>query len=1212
MLVYMKLKNKYFNLKLLLIFFLLVKVYYLKNIKCLSKNYDFDLIIRDKTFFLCNKSKKFYTKNFNERNRKKNTIFYEKKDNFLQSWFNLANHRNVKKIKNVIFLKFNNKKKQNKIISYERINTVENDIVDNLDNNLDNLNNEVTLDCEAKNSNGPLNNELKLNKDVKKNKKRHYKFTSWNNTNEINNFDLEKYNIDNELTNDESHKYQSAYYLSINNTSKDTNHLNIKINKELVNSLSVEELLNVLIKYDENENKQKKKNIFNQVNIVTAYHRIAKHIKNKNFYLKKNLNQAIETDNYFDPVTFSLFENYSNASEEEKSNVAFNSTYKNDQVDENAEKYNSKSMKQHVNEIKFDDKNENKDKNNEKNDEENNCEKSNLPLESNDSNIMINKKDIELKKYKDFMYNNHASLSNIKIYSYIYELLKKNLADNSIVITKHVANIAWASAILSNKDIYVWTNIKKQFYENINSFKAQEISIIIWSFSATKNELIKTKEEFLLLYNCIKKYINENKFKAQEFSNIIWSFGISKYCNFDILIMLYNYALKIFDKLLLKDISTVLYSLSIFASDSINQNILNTIKKRHFDLYNIDEDYLTIDKTKKEENENIFNYDKFFFFNDVYNTYNNPTENNLIEDDSIDDKKYVFFLLFENFLKYSLKKINNEKDKMTMRSWSNIFWSCANIGLGLYKDIYSDHKNLKYYIYMKRNNLNNNAVNNANINSLNTINENNKNILYYKKENDSLYYLFVDKNNLESLHTSYVYEKDENISTEKINFDFDCKPYVHIINNEYIFPAISHFNDEKYKVDENQKSKIGLNIDLDIFNNNKNKIELNDDDGSNRIMKNNIIPNENLRNDTKKKETQFNFINNDMNNNINMNEELNISYNNDKSTNNDIKYINIKYSDNDKTSNNNIICNNSSINKNLSNINNSNYLRIFNKLNDEDNIYSQTNNNNIVFKLLELFQSQLKEKIIKWTNCETQSIANILWSLSMLNVFSRNVFENGLSECNKRFIRNHKKKSSNKFQKYISQLHQSQLYQASFSFCLYILYNEKNINKALKSYQNIKNDHFRSIDIKKKIQLIFEKYFNVSVTTLNIWKKQLARNQRKEEKNQISSSAHKKISDELRQLNIFHYNEYFIFDSILVDIYIPHSKIVIEIDGPSHFFQKGESIVYKPNTLFKKRLLRALGFIVISISISNHTFMFSGLNTTDFIKKILNKVNYNI
>ncbi|CRG97960.1 RAP protein, putative [Plasmodium gallinaceum] len=1210
MLVYMKLKNKNFNLKLLLIFFLLVKAYYLKKIKCLRKNYDLNLIIRDKTFFLANKNKKIYTKIFYGRNRKSNTIFY-KKGNYLFKWFNLANRENIKKKKNDFFLNFYNKK-QKKIILYERINTIENNTLDDQDSKLDNLNDEIFLDSEEKNSNEELNNESKINKNIKKNKKRHYKFTSWNNTKEINKFDLEKYNIDNELTNDESQKYHSAYYSFVINNSNDTNHLNIKINKELVNSLSVEELLNVLIKYNENSSKQKKKNIFNEVNIVTAYHRIAKHVRNKNFYQKKNLNQENETDSYFDPVTFSLFENYSNVSDiEEKSNITFNSSYDNNKVDENTENHSNESSKKHINEVKLEDKSENSG-NTERSNEENYSEKSTFLTEANSSNVKINDKDNKIKKNKDFMYNNHENLSNIKIYSYIYELLKNNLVDNSNVITKHVANIAWASAILSNKDMVVWSNIKKQFYENINSFKAQELSIIIWSFSATKNELIKTKEEFILLYNCIKKYINENKFKAQEFSNIIWSFGISKYCNLDLLIILYNYALKIFDKLLLKDISTVLYSLSIFASDCINQNILETIKKRHFDLYNIHEDYLTIRKTEKKENQEIFNCDKFYFFNHAVNNYENPTENNLIEDDNANDKKYVFFLLFENFLKFSLKKINNEKDKMTMRSWSNIFWSCANVGLGLYKDIYSDHKDLKYYIYMKSNEINGEAVGNVNINILNTNNKDNKNIIHYKKENDSLYYIFLNHHNYECLHTNVVYEEDKSLSIEKVNYFFDCKPYVHIINKEYIFPAISYIHDDEYKIDEKQKNKFSLNIDLDIFNNNKNKIEINDHN-YNKIMKSNIPTDENLINDAKKKENKFNCINNQMDNSFNINEEINLTSNNKLSTNNGIKCINGKQSTIDKNSNSDILYKSSNLNSSLNNVNNSNYLKIFNILNDEENnIYNETNNNNMVLTLLELFQSQLKEKIIKWKKCETQSIANILWSLSVLNVFSKNIFENGLSECNKRFIKNSRKRNSNKLQKYISQLHQSQLYQASFSFCLYILNSEKNSNKLLKSHQDISNCSLKSIDTKKKIQLIFEKYFNVSITTLNIWRKQLARNQRKEEKNQISSSAHKKISDELKQLNIFHYNEYFLFDSILVDIYIPHSKIVIEIDGPSHFFQKGKKIIYNPNSLFKKRLLRALGFVVISISISNHTFMFSSLNTINFIKKILNKVNYNI
>ncbi|KOB85715.1 hypothetical protein PFDG_01203 [Plasmodium falciparum Dd2] len=319
--------------------------------------------------------------------------------------------------------------------------------------------------------------------------------------------------------------------------------------------------------------------------------------------------------------------------------------------------------------------------------------------------------------------------------------------------------------------------------------------------------------------------------------------------------------------------------------------------------------------------------------------------------------------------------------------------------------------------------------------------------------------------------------------------------------------------------------------------------------------------------------------------------------------------LNNNHINNNHINNNDI--NNNHINNNNLNIDHTNYSLFLKEISDKKmNLYNNTNNNAVILKLLHMFESQLKDKILKWTKCDTQSIANILWSLSILNVYSRNVFEDGLYECNKRFIKCGKKKNTTKVKNFISQLHQSQLYQAAFSYCLYLLNNQKHINKLLKNKENYKSDIIINNDIKKKIHAIFEKYFKVSINVLNIWKKQLARNQRKEQKTHISSSVHKKISNDLRRLNIFHYNEYFILDSILVDIFIPHSKIVIEIDGPNHFFQKGEMIFYKSNTLFKKRLLRALGYTVISVPISDYTFMFSALDTMHFTKRLLDKANY--
>ncbi|EUT90684.1 hypothetical protein PFAG_01041 [Plasmodium falciparum Santa Lucia] len=1360
MIKFIKLKRVHINLIIILIIYIAsIKIYNVRKVQCINStkhnnNIKFQSRKGNRLFYLINK--KIILKGINNISYKikdRNKHFYKNgKDNILMNSFDVpykakernSSHHSISKKLSKFLNSLNFYKKgsehENSIIKYERLSVLKcgynksggNLLIKDLDNNND-LNSQREDDIcvtsgdhiisgdniyenydDSNNNNDNVNkdynncsNNEKLNKNEKINKKRYYKFMSWNNTKEIKNFDLKKYNIHNEDKNQETPQYfQSAFYSSIKKVSEDTNHINIKINKELVNALSVEEILDVLNKYynySKYKNmKKKKKHIFNEVNIVTAYHRIAKHVRNKSFYKKKNFDQGeYSINSCFDNITSSLFENYSN-------------------VDDSPRVFNLCSQKVETDigtkeEVNIDDddakeiniENDDKEINIENDDKEINIENDDMEIniENDDKNINIDRDDNtyihdanmhsekmsnnnEENKYKDLLSSSHINLyDKVETYKNIYELLKDNLSINNnnnnknnngdnnnncdeAVIPKHVANIAWASSVLSNKDPDIWKYIKKQFYENINNFKAQEISIIIWSFGSIKNELIEKEEEFILLFNCIKKHINENKFKAQEFSNIIWSLAVCNYYNYDMLILLYNYALKIFEKLLLKDISTILYSLSLFSSDCINNNILDVIKKNHFLKYNIKDDYLTINKTEEKNNTNILNLSniKPSDQNDHHNTINNTQKKfNTNVNNNINHKKYVPYLLFENFLTYSLNKIDNEKDKMNMRNWSNIFWSCANIGLGLYKDMYKDHKGLQYYIlYMNRklndyvngnegdhingnegdhingnegDHINGNEGDHINgneddhiyddhingkdgdhiygdhtcNNTLEYLNTNNdyksktvvqynhhqndnnkinfkKNVILYQKDNDGIYHLYgcanncdisSSSNNNNNNNNNIFYEEDKHININIDDYSSDWKPYIRIIDGEYVFPLKYFYDEKKYK---NQFSielnKVGIDNDLDIYNDNiktKNKL-------------NNIID-----------DTMYNEKNHD-NNNMSCQDMNIVNYNIKNNLNNN--HIN-----NNHINNNDI--NNNHINNNNLNIDHTNYSLFLKEISDKKmNLYNNTNNNAVILKLLHMFESQLKDKILKWTKCDTQSIANILWSLSILNVYSRNVFEDGLYECNKRFIKCGKKKNTTKVKNFISQLHQSQLYQAAFSYCLYLLNNQKHINKLLKNKENYKSDIIINNDIKKKIHAIFEKYFKVSINVLNIWKKQLARNQRKEQKTHISSSVHKKISNDLRRLNIFHYNEYFILDSILVDIFIPHSKIVIEIDGPNHFFQKGEMIFYKSNTLFKKRLLRALGYTVISVPISDYTFMFSALDTMHFTKRLLDKANY--
>ncbi|ANQ08592.1 Uncharacterized protein PCOAH_00029810 [Plasmodium coatneyi] len=981
---------------------------------------------------------------------------------------------------------------------------------------------------------------------AEKKKKLNFKFTSWNNTNEMNSFDLEKYSKHNEPEGSEnfSPNFQSAYYSAKSTSGKHSaNHSNIRINQELVNALSVEEIFDVLNKHSESaKTDTEKKKVFNEVNIVTAYHRIAKHVKNKNFCWrgegKGKQESAASSD--FDPVTFSLFETYSTVGGGQTNG---DRSTEERQTDERP---------------------------------------------TGEQSIRVSPTDEQVRREEDHPpCSNHANLLTRRTYSSIYALMKQTLLTNAPVIPKHVANIAWASAILSNREVDIWKNIKKRFFENSNNFKAQEISIILWSFSAIKFELITTKEELISVHNCLMKYLKEHKFKAQEFSNVIWAIATSNCCNYDLLISLYNYALDIFDSLLLKDIATILYSLSIFAADSANKDILDIIRENHLKKFGIEEDYLTISKLNPDPTNGSKNtLGKFFSYFERSSTdpHSDITINSLVmEKNTASDKKYAAFLLFENFLLYSLERIAKEKDKMTMRTWSSIFWPCANVGLGLYRDVPSQHR-LRYYACGGQGNS-----------------------LYGNGEANSA---------------------PQTDAPEEGAPPAQSKPYVRITDGEYVFPLMEENPHLEVCTQLNQKemADLGIGVPLDIYNRKENKV------GHSSVNKTNA------------KTWHGNHFEATNNQPVGKSDTMEETHNGQQSNNANSKLPKV---DPNETQHDDILT--SEMNKPISNsplggsartsvvkeipeeephqqksnlngggqIDEAKYANFMNHINDkkeDENLYNDTNRSMVMIKLLRLFESQLKEKSIKWTKCEVQSIANILWSLSILNLFPSSIFENALHECNKRFIKYGKKKNSSKLQFFISQIHQSQLYQASFAYCLFLMRkNSKGSKQMDKRYEQMvpPNDHIdNTASLKRKIQATFDKYFKVSLNTLNIWKKQLARNQRREEKNQVSSSVHKKISNDLRHLSIFHHNEYFILDSLLVDVYLPNARVAIEIDGPSHFLQKGKLILYNPNSLFKKRLLRALGFSVISISISEHTFMFSALNTFNFVKKFLSNVNF--
>ncbi|SBS84403.1 RAP protein, putative [Plasmodium ovale curtisi] len=1219
---------KYILIILVVVPFLLTKSYYIKKRLTTCNSHEILSVgIRDVPFMKQDKGRKVRKEKYDHTkkiHKTKYNLFHiqnEKKPLLFTSWANLAGKgKHVREKEDRLVLTSlstfcrkrggtNTGSSQTRVNGKWRISREMNDVgniegVTHLDG-MGNVGNIGDVGEQVEKSE-MLSEQTKTKQGGKKGRRKNYVFAPWNNPNEMNNFNIEKYNLHNESPNEqgETHAYHSANYsarrnsshVERNESSGNTTSTNVKINQELVNALSVQDLLNVLRKYNNTKSSEQGEKIFNEVNLVTAYHRIAKHVKNKSFLSNGRTHEGDTLGSCFDPVTSSLFENYASVGSELEYAGSEQRWAPNMQADEAMQGNNAQT-------------DEARQGNNAQTDEArqgNNAQTDEVGHVNN-------------AQEESLLRGNHDNLYTIDIYRDMYELMKRRLIGSRTVVPKHVANIAWASAILSNKDVDLWMNIKKRFYENLNNFKAQEISIILWSFGASKKEPVETEEEFLFIYDCIKKNIQEHKFKAQEFSNIIWAFAVSNCCSYNLIILLYNYALEIYEKLLLKDVSTILYSLSLFASDCINMDILNVIKESHLTRYGIGEDYLTVDRQKgaavgsvDESVDDKNEGGRSVHGNDSPTKCYVPKFDDAQKGHELNEKKYTAFLLFENFLTYSLKKIVSEREKMTMRTWANIFWACANVGLGLYSDECPDHA-LSYYVYVKGGGKGTSGE---------TSGVRGQDIAY-RKEGDSMYYLPFEGKSLNLTDEHFVQSTEVLYpSADRKNLFLDFKPYVHCINGSYVFPLKCNLDEEKNPSGEDIQMADrydGIDVDLDLFNRGGNIIKWGssddrgdvNDQGTDRIVTNcqetdRIVNNDPMeswvspsshgtleRHNTSEKVTYLEDMGK---------EQSDIIY----------KRVDDKFSEQVRKSRKDNFKEGENGDVNSSKISNLTYVKFANVLNGgETNVYCKRNKNIVVHKLMKSFELQLKEKMIKWGKCEIQSIANILWSLSILNIFSKFIFENGLYECNKRFIKCGKKKKSTKLQYFISQLHQSQLYQAAFSYSLYML-NKENGDKKMEKKEKyiVKNNYMKNFILKKKIQRIFEKYFKVSINTLNIWKKQLARNQRKEEKNKISSSVHKKISNDLKQLGISHYSEYFILDSILVDMYLPCEKIAIEIDGPSHFFQRGKFIVYKPNSIFKKRLLRAMGFVVLSISISDHTFMFSGLRTTDFVRRFLSRVNW--
>lgn len=91
-----------------------------------------------------------------------------------------------------------------------------------------------------------------------------------------------------------------------------------------------------------------------------------------------------------------------------------------------------------------------------------------------------------------------------------------------------------------------------------------------------------------------------------------------------------------------------------------------------------------------------------------------------------------------------------------------------------------------------------------------------------------------------------------------------------------------------------------------------------------------------------------------------------------------------------------------------------------------------------------------------------------------------------------------------------------------------------------------------------------------------------------------SSKLHMTVSKALENIGIQHENEYMDRERTLgyiVDIYIPSTNMVIEVDGPSHYYKfsnfSSSPDVINARTRFKRKQIEKLGFKVVNLRYKN-------------------------
>ncbi|KAF8822511.1 hypothetical protein IE077_003571 [Cardiosporidium cionae] len=275
--------------------------------------------------------------------------------------------------------------------------------------------------------------------------------------------------------------------------------------------------------------------------------------------------------------------------------------------------------------------------------------------------------------------------------------------------SKHIANIAWAMAVLGLKSHELWALLDERILKLKESFRPQEVSILLWAYATGKTSLNETVSEYLL--SKVKRFLELHEFKPQEICNTIWALVALKIDERDLYVRLIEEALRISHNLAPIDISTVAHSLASYGHGVLP--LLNTfleatlgawydriIKNSSFNTSSACFQIKANADTASTVSENYFYGDHlqqlhtaFLFCNESF-SLSQPSRSISLDASKfpctptispVEEEANCSSLSIENSPIQDRGCLDLRRIlKFTAQDWSNIVWSCATAGVGMF------------------------------------------------------------------------------------------------------------------------------------------------------------------------------------------------------------------------------------------------------------------------------------------------------------------------------------------------------------------------------------------------------------------------------------------------------------------------------------------------------------------------------------------------